>query len=161
MSMAPSLAAVEAFVVREARLLDARDWPAWNALFDAEGIYWMPASPGQTDAALNVSLIHEGALLREVRIRRYADANAFSLQPAPRGWRMVGNVLIDAYDPVRRLTVASGRVHAVEYRRGETTAFHAFVTWHLVGGEEDLRIRLKRVDLIDCDAAHGDINLYI
>ena len=161
MTAPPSLAAVEAFVVREARLLDAQDWATWNALFTPDGIYWMPAAPGQVDAARHVSLIHENALLREVRIRRFADANAFSLQPKPRGWRIVANVLVESHDAAEALTIATARLHAVEVRRDETTSFHAFVTWHLVGGEDDFRIRLKRVDLVDCDAARGDINLYL
>ena len=72
---------------------------------------------------------------------------------------MVGNVVLESHDD--GLTVATARMHAVEYRRDETTSFHAFVTWHLVGEELDFRMRLKRVDLVDCDAARGDINLYL
>lgn len=150
---------VEAFVTHEARLLDAQDWGAWDALFTPDGIYWMPATPGQTDARAHVSLMHDDALLRRVRIARFADPAAHSLQPMPRGLRLVANIVVDGEDDTDIL--ASGRMLAAEHRRGETIAFHAAVHWRLARSEGGLRIRLKRVDLMDADAARGDINLYL
>lgn len=158
---APDLAQVEDFLVDEARLLDARDWAAWNALFAPDGIYWLPAAPGQDDPLRHVSLIYEDALLREVRIRRFADTNAFSLQGAPRGWRIVANVRIDGHDPATGVTTVSSRLMAAEYQRDRTTRFEAFVTHRLVATDDGFRIALKRVELLDCDAARGDINLYL
>ena len=157
----PSIAEVEAVLVDEARLLDARDWNAWNQLFTPDGIYWVPAQPGQEDPLRHVSLIYEDALLREVRIRRFDDRNAFSLQGGPRGWRMVANVRIDSSDPVAGTLTASSRLIAAEYQRERVTRFEAFVTHRLVIQEGQLRIALKRVELLDCDAAHGDISLYL
>ncbi len=157
----PSIADVEAFLVDEARLLDARDWNAWNQLFTPDGIYWVPAQPGQEDPLRHVSLIYEDALLREVRIRRFDDRNAFSLQGGPRGWRMVANVRTDSSDPVAGTLTASSRLIAAEYQRERVTRFEAFVTHRLVIQEGQLRIALKRVELLDCDAAHGDISLYL
>jgi benzoate/toluate 1,2-dioxygenase beta subunit len=157
----PSVAEVEAFLVDEARLLDARDWNAWNQLFTPDGIYWIPAQPGQVDPLRNVSLIYEDALLREVRIRRFADRNAFSLQGGPRGWRIVANVRIDSSDPSAGALMVSSRLMAAEYQRERTSRFEAFVTHRLVVEPGRFRIALKRVELLDCDAAHGDISLYL
>ncbi len=157
----PSVADVEAFLVDEARLLDARDWTAWSRLFTPDGVYWIPAQPGQDDPLQHVSLMDEDALLREVRIRRFADRNAFSLQGGPRGWRIVANVRIDASDPVGGTLTVSSRLMAAEYQRDRTTRFEAFVTHRLVVEEGRFLIALKRVELLDCDAAHGDISLYL
>ena len=157
----PNLADVEAFLIDEARLLDARDWAAWNQLFTPDGIYWVPAEPGQDDPLHRVSLIYEDALLREVRIRRFEDRNAFSLQGGPRGWRIVANVRIDSADASAGTLTVSSRLMAAEYQRDRTTRFEAFVTHRLVIEEGKLRIALKRVELLDCDAARGDINLYL
>lgn len=154
-----SLERVTAFVTREARLLDARDWDGWNALFTPDGIYWMPAVPGQADALGHVSLIHDDALLRRVRIARFSDPAAFSLQPMPRGIRLVANLVIDG--EADGDVLASARMVAAEHRRGETLCFHAAVSWRLARDGEEYRIRLKRVDLVDADAARGDINLYL
>ena len=159
--MSADLQKVEDFLIHEARLLDARDWEAWNALFTPEGIYWMPAAPGQNDPLQHVSLVYENALLREIRIRRFADTSAFSLQGGPRGWRIVANVRIDAQDPASNTITVTSRLMAAEYQRDRTTRFEAFVTHRLVPEGESFRIALKRVELLDCDAARGDINLYL
>ena len=37
------------FVVNEARLLDAKQYEAWNTLFTDDAIYWIPAAPDQED----------------------------------------------------------------------------------------------------------------
>jgi benzoate/toluate 1,2-dioxygenase beta subunit len=157
----PSIADVEAFLVSEARLLDARDWTAWNQLFTPDGIYWIPAQPGQIDPLQHVSLIYENALLREVRIERFEDRNAFSLQGGPRGWRIVANVRIDSADMAAGTLTVSSRLMAAEYQRDRTTRFEAFVTHRLVMEQGQFRIALKRVELLDCDAARGDISLYL
>lgn len=157
----PSIADVEAFLVSEARLLDARDWTAWNQLFTPDGIYWIPAQPGQVDPLRHVSLVYEDALLREVRIQRFEDRNAFSLQGGPRGWRIVANVRIDSADMSAGTLTVSSRLMAAEYQRDRTTRFEAFVTHRLVMEQGQFRIALKRVELLDCDAARGDISLYL
>lgn len=157
----PTPAMVEDFLVAEARLLDAREWESWHALFTDDGIYWMPAAPGQTDSKTHVSLIHDDALLRELRIQRFHDVDAPSLQGSPRGWRMIGNVCIDEHDEDTGIVVVSSRLSAAEHRNGVTTSFQAFVTHHLTFTDGELRIKLKRVELLDCDAARGDIMLYI
>ena len=38
---------LEAFVLREARLLDERRFADWLALFAEDGVYWVPTLPGQ------------------------------------------------------------------------------------------------------------------
>jgi hypothetical protein len=50
---------------------------------------------------------------------------------------------------------------AAEYQRDRTTRFEAFVTHRLVTEGDSFRIVLKRVELLDCDAMRGDINLYL
>lgn len=150
---------LEDFITEESRLLDAQCWDAWNALFTPDGIYWMPATPGQVEARQTVSLIYDTPLLRDVRIRRFADPNAFSLQPAPRTLRLVANLRIDAMTDER--IEASGRLLATQHRRGETVYFHAAVSWQLVRSGDGLRIACKRVELVDCDAPQGDIHYYL
>ena len=39
---------LEAFVLREARLLDERRYAAWLELFADDGVYWIPTRPGQS-----------------------------------------------------------------------------------------------------------------
>ena len=60
------------FVYAEARLLDELRFEDWLALFAEDGVYWMPLAPGQTDARLHASLMHEDKLLLQVRVE-HAD----------------------------------------------------------------------------------------
>ena len=39
---------LEDFIIHEARLLDARRFRDWMALFAEDGTYWVPAVPDQT-----------------------------------------------------------------------------------------------------------------
>jgi len=49
---------VEKLILKEARLLDLREWDRWLDLFTADCEYWVPASPAQTDPKLQVSLFY-------------------------------------------------------------------------------------------------------
>ena len=52
-------------------------------------------------------------------------------------------------------------MHYVESRADEQTLYAAWVTHHLTVVDGALKIRLKRVDLINCDAALGSIQLFV
>ncbi len=146
-----SLAEVAAFLYCEARLLDEGAFEDWLALFDADGIYWVPAEPGQTDPVGRVSIVYEDRKLLEMRVRRLAHPSAWSLSPRPRTLHTISNIeLIDAGAG----EVGSALVVA-EYRDGRRQTFAGRCRHHLRRGGDGLRIVCKRVDLIDCDAVHG------
>ena len=58
------------FVVQESRLLDAKRYEEWNALFTDDAFYWVPAVPEQEDGINHCSHMYEDKLLRELRIER-------------------------------------------------------------------------------------------
>ena len=72
------------FVVQEARLLDAKRYEEWNALFTDEGYYWVPLVPDQEDGLHHTSHLYEDKLLRELRVERLKSPRAFSQQPPSR-----------------------------------------------------------------------------
>ena len=76
--------AVEAFLYREARLLDEQRFEDWLALFDEDGLYWIPGLPGQTDRFGAVSIVHEDRTVLRMRVRRISHPRAWSLMPLPR-----------------------------------------------------------------------------
>jgi benzoate/toluate 1,2-dioxygenase beta subunit len=158
---APEIEAVRQFIEREARLLDECRWEEWNALFTEDGVYWMPATPGQPDAIDHMSLIHDTALLRRVRIERFANPNAFSLQPRPRTARIVSGVVIDSFDPDQGVVTARSALFAAQYDGDKQTIFAGRAVHHLLCRDGTFRIRLKRVDLINCDGVLNDIHFYL
>jgi len=55
----PDQRAIEGFLFEEVRLLDDREFEAWSDLFTDDGIYWVPAVPGQKNPQDHVSLFYD------------------------------------------------------------------------------------------------------
>lgn len=152
---------VTRFVEREARLLDAQRWDEWDALFTEDGLYWLPAAPGQSDWKLNVSLMLDNALLRKVRIRRFASPEAYSLQPFPRSVHFVTNIEIDAVNEKAQHCTVFSKVLMVQSQRDIQQVYAGTATHDLHWINGSFRIRMKRVELVNCDAALPSLHLYI
>jgi benzoate/toluate 1,2-dioxygenase beta subunit len=151
---------IEQFLYREAHLLDNREWDEWEALFTDEGIYWVPLVHGQVDPFGHASLFYEDAMMRDVRRRRLEQERAWSQQPITRTARTVGNVLVTPAD-AGEFSVRS-TFHMTEWRKGRE---HRSIAGHymheLVPMAGHWRIRLKRVNLIDCDGVHDCFEVFI
>jgi 3-phenylpropionate/cinnamic acid dioxygenase small subunit len=161
MSTSPSDQQLIDFVVREARLLDQQRLEDWLDLFTEDGHYWMPVEWGQTDPKLTTSLMYEDKLLLRVRIERLGGARTYSQQPRSRSHHLLQQPSIERADrDAGRYTLRTA-VHYVETRLDTQTLFAGWATHELVTLDDKLRIQLKRVDLVNCDAAFGNINLFM
>ena len=149
---------VSQFLFLEGRLLDEQQWEAWNALFAEDGVYWAPASRDQPDPEHHVSLIYENDLLRKVRIARFANPAAYSLQPFPRTSHLVSNVMIDRRDGDE--LVVSSRFVMSEFRRGRPNVYTGAYVHDLTADGESFRIRQKKATLVNCDGAHESSSIY-
>ena len=149
------------FVYREARLLDEQRFEDWLALFADDGHYWMPLAPGQTDARLHASLMHEDKLLLQVRIERLRGARTYSQQPASRSHHLLQAPTVESRDEAAGVYTTRCAFHYVETRRDEQQLHAGWATHTLVATPAGLRIRLKRVDLVNCDAAFGNLQLFM
>lgn len=148
------------FLLHEADLLDEGRFEKWAELFTEDGTYWVPAAVGQSDPHHHVSLIWEDPLLRAVRVRRFRHPNAYSLQPMPRSLHIISNVRLVGPGEGGEGVLVRSRLVMFQYRRDHQDIFGARVTHHLVGSAPDFRIRHKKVELVNCDAALGPIQLY-
>ena len=149
------------FVCREARLLDQQRFAEWLELFAEDGHYWMPLEWGQTDPRLTCSLMYEDLLLLKIRVERQGGNRTFSQKPKSRCHHVLQVPQIDRHDPTGNLYVTWTPMHYVETRGDEQTLFAAWATHHLAVIDGRIRIRLKRVDLVNCDAAFGNIQLFM
>ena len=156
----PKLRTLEQFLFHEARLIDEKRWDEWAALFTADGTYWVPATRGQPDPLHHVSLIYEDALLRSIRIKRYAHPNARSLQPEPTSVHLISNVMLDAHDPQSGDCVVNSRFIMLEYRRDRQNTYGGACTHELVVAGESFKIQHKKVEIINCEAAQENIQIY-
>lgn len=149
------------FVYTEARLLDEARYDDWLALFTDDAHYWMPLAPGQTDPHLHASLMYEDKLLLTVRVQRLKGARTFSQQPKSRCHHLLQRPTVEALDAAAGVAIVRCAFHYVETRVDEQTLYAGWATHTLVATPAGLRMRHKRVDLVNCDAAFGSIQLFM
>ena len=149
---------LEAFVYAEAELLDDGRYEDWLALFADDGIYWVPAVPGQEDPLNTISIFYEDKDIMAIRIRRMTHPANIAQSPFPRTSHVVGQVRVEGAD--NGTFEVSSRMQVVEYREGDGQRVFAGKCRHTLRREgDDLKIVLKRVDLVNCDAPHTFITI--
>lgn len=142
---------VEQFLYRQAELLDGKHWQAFIDLFDAQGVYWMPVTPEQTEWEGSPSIFAEDKLMMEIRKGRVSHPNAWSQAPMWETNHLVIHVALEAADG-NEIRVRS-RFHMMELRRDNVRHFGGRYQHLLVRGADGaLRIRLQRVDLFNGQA---------
>lgn len=152
--------AVSQYLYREAGLLDAREWEKWEELFTDEGMYWVPLQHGQTDPLNYASIFYEDAIMRDVRMRRLEELRAWSQQPITRTARIIGNVQV-LEQSADNLRVRS-TFQMTEWRKGrEKRQLAGHYTHDLTGPTGDWKIKLKRIDLIDCDGIQDPYEVFL
>ena len=149
------------FVVREARLLDAKQYDAWNQLFTDDGIYWVPAAPDQEDRVTHASHMDEDKLLRDLRIERYKSPRAFSQQPPSRCHHLLQTPTVEVFEPEANRFQVRTEFHYTECQGDELQFLVGHCLHHLVLQDGALRIKLKRVNLLNPDAALPAVQLFV
>jgi len=150
------------FVVREARLLDEKRYDEWNALFTDDAIYWVPLTPNQPEGLEHTSHLHEDKLLRELRIERLKSPRAFSQQPPTRSLHLLQTPTVEPADAVRPDEHLVRTVFQYTESQGDELNTFFGVAWHRIVVERGaLRLRQKRVDLINSDAALPAVQLFV
>ena len=149
------------FVVLEARLLDAKRYEEWNALFTDDAVYWVPLVPDQDDGINHTSHLYEDKLLRELRIERLKSPRAFSQQPPSRAHHLLQTPTVETFDEAGNRYVVRSEFHYTE-SQGDAMQFYVGTCFHHLtqqGGA--LKMTLKRVNLLNCDAALPAVQLFI
>jgi len=149
------------FVVNEARLLDARRYEEWNALFTDDAFYWVPLVPDQEDGLNHTSHMYEDKLLRELRIERLKSPRAFSQQPPSRCHHLLQVPVVEQFDAEANSYVVRTSFHYTESQGDEIQFYVGTFFHHLTVQDAALRMTLKRVNLLNCDAALPAVQLFI
>jgi len=149
------------FVVLEARLLDAKRYEEWNALFTDDAMYWVPLVPDQEDGVNHTSHLYEDKLLRELRIERLKSPRAFSQQPPSRAHHLLQTPTVETFDEAGNRYVVRSEFHYTE-SQGDNLQFYVGTCFHHLTLQGDaLKMTLKRVNLLNCDAALPAVQLFI
>lgn len=149
------------FVYAETRLLDDQRFDEWLDLFTEDGYYWMPLTHDQPDPKLHTSLLYEDKLLLKVRIERLHGKRTFSQQPQSRCHHLIQQPTVESADDEKGEYVVRSAFHYVETRIDQQALYAGWSTHHLVRQDGALRIKLKKVQLVNCDAAFGNIQLFM
>ena len=115
------------------------------------------ASPSQPDPLNHNSLAYEDKLLLKLRIERLKQPNAFSQKPASRCHHLLQTPEIEK-SAKNEFLIRTNFIYTET--RGDESQRYAAVAWHTLVGDP-LRIRLKRVDILNCDAALPSIQLFL
>lgn len=149
------------FVVNEAHLLDTRRYEEWNALFTDDAFYWIPLVPDQEDGLNHTSHLYEDKLLRDLRIERLKSPRAFSQQPQSRCHHLLQMPVVETLDVEANHYVVRTGFHYTE-SQGDELQFYVGTLFHyLTQIDGNLRMTLKRVNLLNCDAALPAVQLFI
>ena len=149
------------FVVNEARLLDAKRLDEWNALFTDDAFYWVPLIPDQEDGINHTSHLYEDKLLRDLRIERLKSPRAFSQQPPSRCHHLLQTPTVEVFDEKNNRFVVRTEFHYTESQADELQFHVGTFIHHLTAMDGALRMTLKRVNLLNCDAALPAVQLFI
>jgi len=146
------LADLRQFVERETELLDDQRFEEWLNLFAEDGIYWVPAKPGQESPLNHVSIFYDDKPTLKLRVQRLRHPAIHSQIPHSRTVRLVANSKLETHAPDPSLYRVSSKFVMLEDRPGYARRLFGGRYTHVLRAKDgELGIVLKRVDLTNCD----------
>ncbi|MCX7385001.1 MAG: phenylpropionate dioxygenase, partial [Alphaproteobacteria bacterium] len=121
----------------------------------------MPLEMGQTDPILHNSLFYDDKLLLRIRVERLKGAKTYSQKPKSRCHHLMQAPMVEARDDATGEYATWAAFHYVETRLDEQTLYAGWSRHSLALIDGRLKIKLKRVDLVNCDSAFGNIQLFM
>ena len=88
--------AVTAFLYKEARLADESQYDAWEALWEDDAIYWVPATTrSEVDPTRQISHLYDNRARIATRIKMLKSGYRYSQVPASPMRRMIANIEVE------------------------------------------------------------------
>ncbi|MGK2882359.1 MAG: aromatic-ring-hydroxylating dioxygenase subunit beta [Mycobacterium sp.] len=146
-------AEAQAFLNREAALLDDGRHEEWLALFAHDGVFWVPSNDADYNPAHRVSIVYEDRVKMADRVSRLSLGRAIQENPS-RTMHVISNVTVldspgpDA--PPDTVEILTNLVLFVVH--GARSSHHAARCRYLLRREEDRwRIVLRKLMFLDND----------
>jgi benzoate/toluate 1,2-dioxygenase beta subunit len=138
----------------EASLLDDRHYDDWLELYAEELEYWVPIRPGQTSPHNEVSIFYEDRAALEFRVKRLLHPDIHVQIPPSRTCRQITNIRMISSQQDGTTLECQSKLVMHEYRPPLTQQCFAATCHHTLQNRNgSLRIRRKKVELINSDAA--------
>jgi benzoate/toluate 1,2-dioxygenase beta subunit len=157
-----SYAQISAFLYKEARLLDDRQWDEWLECYAANAVFWMPAWDDDDrlteDPQRELSLVYypnrDGL---EDRVFRIKTERSSASMPEPRTTHNVGN--LEVLNEEQGFVEVRFKWHTLSHRYKTTDSYFGTSFYRLdVRGEQPLIARKKVV--LKNDYIHQVIDIY-
>ncbi|MXW19230.1 MAG: aromatic-ring-hydroxylating dioxygenase subunit beta [Gammaproteobacteria bacterium] len=149
------------FVYREARLIDEKRLDEWYELFAEDALYWMPLVRGQTDPHSHTSLFCEDRFLLKVRIERLKNPLSHSQQqPSFCQHVLQRPEVVERNDDAGEYAMRTPFVY-LETRLDEQFVLGGVAHHDLRLEDDRLKIAVKRIELLNRDAALPSIQLFL
>lgn len=146
---------IELFLHHEARLLDKRRFREWMELFTDDGVYWVPAVPGQESPLNHVSLFFDDSTHMKTRVARLEHPMIHVQTPPSRTVHQLGRAMLEQAGDDGGEIMVSSSVIMIEYRMDNQRLFAGHQYHRLRRDGSGFRIAHKRVDLVNCDGPFG------
>ncbi len=147
------------FVYGEARTIDEKRFDDWYGMFTEDGIYWMPLTRDQPDGLNHNSLFYEDRLLLKVRIERLKSPRSFSQDVPSYCHHVLQQPIVESRD--QGVVLVRTPFIYLETRGDEQQVLGA-TAWHsLILDEGAIKMRLKKVELVNPDAGFGSIQMFL
>ena len=115
----------------------------------------------ELDGKTHTSLMHEDKFQLRIRVERLQHPRVYAQQPASYCHHLLQQPSLESVDAgERRCTLRTEFIYT-EIRMAERLTLAGTAHHHLVERDGQLRIALKRVDLLDCEAPLPSIHLII
>ena len=148
------------FVYAEARLIDEKRLEEWYELFADDGCYWVPLTRGQQNGRTENSLMFEDKLLLKVRIARLRNPHAYSQAQPSWCQHILQAPTVEDRGASTGVAVLRTAFLYVESQHDHQEVYAGVVWHHLKRVGERLVIGLKKVELLNCEAALPSLQLF-
>ena len=150
----------------EAELLDDLDLQPWLDLFTQDGIYWLPIDEG-AQRHESASLIYDDAVSRQERVHHLLQLPFPAQNPRSRTVHFVSNLRVSPIAPgtykVRssQLIAESRPGDYTQIGLGKVATYIAKVEHHVEEVEGTLKVKLKKILLINRDMPLGNLTFML
>ena len=140
---------IEAFLYREARLIDEHRYDEWLSLWTDDGIYWVPCNEDDTDPTRQVSIIYDDRVRLGDRVERLKSGAAWAQEPKSRMRRLIANLEIE--DGAQGEVIVAANFLLVELRRHLQNLWAGRTVHRLRSEQGSFKLAYKKVLLINND----------
>jgi len=145
----------------DALLLDEERYDEWLALFAEDGRYWVPLKGRlQTENEKYNAIADEDRLLLALRIERLKTGRAHSQQTNSTGQHVLQKPMLMESDENAGVFVMRTPFSYAESRGEDLVTLHGHYIHRIVHVDGQLRIALKRVNLVNAHARLPMIQLF-